>query len=418
VQQLEVLVRTAIFKPANELIGLLLQQASDRIDSAYHPKPGLHYKGRQSIQVQGIFGSFALQRDYYYDPQKEQGHAPADAALGLEGTYTPALARLMCLEGTEEAFAKAEEHLRETGGIEVSDRQIQRVVGRIGPVAQQWQEREARPEPCHAKIMYVAADGGGVPMRKEELEGRKGKQPDGTAKTRLNYLGCVFTQHKCDKEGRPIRDHESTTYVSSFGDSGEFGLTLRKEALRRGWATVGLLILLIDGASGLEKLGQINFPGCIQIVDFYHALVHLHALLQALWGKEHPDYKKQIGRWIKLLLKDGVKQLVAQAREWSAGKSCAEAVEKELGYFEHNVQRMQYGTFRRLGYFIGSGVIEAGCKTIIGGRCKQSGMRWSETGAGHILTLRCVKHSRTWDQFWKQRANEHAARNDALPLAA
>ena len=94
VQQLEVLVRTAIYKPANALVGFLLQGAADRVDAAYQPKPGQHYKGRASLQVEGIFGSFKLERDYYYHEGKKQGHYPADAALGLEMGCTPALARL------------------------------------------------------------------------------------------------------------------------------------------------------------------------------------------------------------------------------------------------------------------------------------------------------------------------------------
>ena len=89
VQQLEVLVRTAVFKSANALVGFLLQEAADRIDADYQPKPGQQYKGRDRLQVEGMFGSFALERDYYYHPGKEQGHYPADAALGLEGGHTP-----------------------------------------------------------------------------------------------------------------------------------------------------------------------------------------------------------------------------------------------------------------------------------------------------------------------------------------
>jgi len=92
-------------------------------------------------------------------------------------------------------------------------------------------------------------------------------------------------------------------------------------------------------------------------------------------------------------------------------------VEKELGCFVHNVARMQYGTFRSQGFFIGSGVIEAGCKTIIGSRCKQSGMFWRKSGAENILALRCIHSSRRLDQFWKARLNAHLARNDGLALA-
>jgi hypothetical protein len=93
-------------------------------------------------------------------------------------------------------------------------------------------------------------------------------------------------------------------------------------------------------------------------------------------------------------------------------------VEQALGYFVRNVSRMQYGTFRAAGYFIGSGVVEAGCKTVIGGRCKQSGMFWSESGAENILALRCIHSSRRLEHFWKYRLNQQMARNDALALSA
>jgi len=419
VAQLELLVRAAVFKSANELVGWLLEQAADRIDAAYQPKPGQVRKGRETIRAQGIFGSFPLTRDYYYHAGKDRGLYPADAALGLEVSYTPALAKLICLEGADEpTYLKAERHLEQTGGICVSARQIQRVIQRVGSAAQVWQERPAQPGSCDAPIMYVSADGTGLPMVPEELVGRRGKQPDGKAKTRQVYLGCVFTQHRTDEQGHPVRDWESTTYVSSFKSSDEFGPCLRQEAIRRGMADAGEVVVLIDGAKGLENLGKLNFKDCVQIVDFYHALEHAGDVLAALIGKDHPDYKTRQHRWAKRLLKDKVQALIDETRKECAGKPQASKVEEDLGYFVRNVKRMQYGTFRAKGYFIGSGVVEAGCKTVIGGRCKQSGMFWSESGAENILALRCIHSSRRLDEFWKHRLNEQAARNDALPLAA
>ncbi|MGH8526714.1 MAG: UPF0236 family transposase-like protein [Gammaproteobacteria bacterium] len=335
-QELEMLLRLAFFKSAQELFERLLQESVDRIDAQYQAKPGMHYKERRPVTIQSIFGPCRLTRDCYYLPAQNRGHCPADAALALEAGCTPALFRLISLEGADEAsFQKAEEHLKETGGIEVSARQIQRAIQHIGPAAQRWQEQERSPESCQAPIMYVSGDGTGVPMRGEELSGRKGKQPDGTAKTRQAYLGCVFTQ-----------------------------------------------------------------------------------LLEALFGKKHPDIKKLLSRWQRWLLQDRVQKIIQSARTRSQGQACQEAVSKALHYFEHNVSRMQYGTFRKLGYFIGSGVVEAGCKTIIGSRCKQSGMFWSEPGAENVLALRCIRSSRQWQNFWKNRANEHAARNDILSLPA
>jgi hypothetical protein len=166
-------------------------------------------------------------------------------------------------------------------------------------------------------------------------------------------------------------------------------------------------------------MGWDCFKGCVQIVDFYHAMEHGGKVLAALLGnKDHPEYKKRLRDWAKRLLKNGVKRLIAQARQQCAGKSQAAEVERELNCFVNNIQRMQYGTFRAQGFFIGSGVVEAGCKTVIGARCKQSGMFWSQDGAQNILALRCIHASHRLDQFWKYRLNNQAARNDALPLAA
>jgi hypothetical protein len=422
VQELEVLLRTAVFKSANQVVGYLLQRAADRIDAAYQPPPGYHYKGRATITVDGIFGSFELERDYYYHVGKKQGHSPADAALGLEGSTTPALARLVCFEGAEAAsYQKAEEHLRETGGIHVGARQVQRLVQSVGPAAQKWQEREALtplPGTKAVPIMYVSGDASGVSMRKEELEGRAGQQADGSAKTRMANLGCVFTQHRVDEKGHPVRDHDSTTYVSTLGPMEEFGPLLRQEAIRRGLALAMTVVLLIDGAEALAHMGRLCFSKAIQIVDFYHALEHAGRVLVALLGsKDHPDYQRRLGSWARRLLKDQVEKLIAETRQECAGKANDQVVEKELGYFVNNIARMQYGTFRRRGFFIGSGVIEAGCKTVIGSRCKQSGMFWGEPGAENVLALRCVQASRRLDSFWKERLNNHAQRNDCLVLA-
>ena len=151
------------------------------------------------------------------------------------------------------------------------------------------------------------------------------------------------------------------TFVSSFASIDELGPMLRQEAIRRGLALALQVVLRIDGAEGLARIGRLCFPTALQIVDCYHALEHVGQVLAALLGsKEHPDYPKRLGRWARRLLNDQVKSLIAQTRRECAGTARAPAVEKELGYFLNNLARMQYGTFRRQGWFIGSGVIEAG----------------------------------------------------------
>ena len=165
-------------------------------------------------------------------------------------------------------------------------------------------------------------------------------------------------------------------------------------------------------------MGRDCFKDAVQIVDFYHALEHAGKVLEALSGKDHPDFQKQRQHWAKRLLQDKVKSLIEETGRSAADTPQAEAVVAALGYFERHVARMQYGTFRNNGWFIGSGVVEAGCKTVIGARCKQSGMFWSEPGAENIPALRCLHSSRRLADFWKHRLEQHAQRNDSLALAA
>ena len=156
----------------------------------------------------------------------------------------------------------------------------------------------------------------------------------------------------------------------------------------------------------------------IQRDDYYHALDPAGKVLEVLLGKNHPDFPKQRRRWAKRRLKDQVAALIEETRQAAAGTPPSRAVAAALGYFERNAARMKQGTFRKNGWFIGSGVVEAGGKTVIGARCKQSGMFRPKPGDQNILALRCIHSSRNRDAFWKHRLNQHAKQNDSIALSA
>jgi len=374
-----------------------LQDQADAIDHDPAPPPGYHRVGRRVRHVQGFFGWAALERDYYYNGQR--GFAPADQALGLVGSYTPDLAYLLALAAALEPFEAAQQLLERFSGIQVVGRQIQRLMATLGPAARAW--LRPTPQAQAVPVLYVSFDGTGVPIVSRELRGRKGKQPDGSAKTREAKLGCVFTQHGKDQRGRPVRDPASTTYVGSFQTAAEFGALIRREALRRGMAGAVKVVVIVDGANWTAELARVNFPDALWILDFYHAMVHLHALAEALEGKDIPAKKQLASRWKKLLLKDQVGRVIEQARQMASIRQAnAQAVQQEIGYLENHREWMRYGTYRRAGYFIGSGVIEAGCKTVVGERLKCSGMHWTEEGASHVLALRCLVLSGLFDAFW------------------
>jgi hypothetical protein len=216
-------------------------------------------------------------------------------------------------------------------------------------------------------------------------------------------LGCVFTQTRPDAEtGLPVRDPDSTTYVGSFETAEDFGGRIRHEALRRGSGLAQKMVVLGDGAAWIWELARVNFPLGIWIVDLYHALERLHELCDALEGDQKGWAARMKTEWQKMLENDQVGEIIAAARQRliDLGLQENDPLEKQIAYFENQQSRMLYKTYRAQGLFYGSGVIEAGCKTVIGQRLKQSGMFWTETGASHVLTLRCVLKSRRWDECW------------------
>lgn len=410
----ELQFREVIFNASAQLLQLVMQALVDQHDASFQAGPKDVYIEQRPLDITGLFGPMHLHRDYYLN--SGSGHCPADAALGLETAYTPALARMICRGAAKSPYQEASEDLFEFAGVKVSDRQIQRLVLQVAPAVGPW--LKTQPSKPEKGMIYICADGTGVPMRKEVLRGRKGKQPDGSAKTREAKLGCVFLQSKVDEKGRPVRQEDSTSYVGSFKGASDFGLLLRQEAQRRGLAQSTTIIFIGDGAAWVWELARVNFSSAICILDFYHAFQHVHGLGVALWGKESPEGKKRIKRWKGWLLKDKAAQIIKEAKEEMAQCLDTEQASKEIAYLENNLARMSYGTFRKAGFFIGSGVVEAGCKAVIGKRMKGSGMLWSEEGAQLMLDLRCAFSSNLLNSFWQDRTEARAAQNDPIKFAA
>src|ERR1051325_2497902 len=163
-------------------------------------------------------------------------------------------------------------------------------------------------------------------------------------------------------------------------------------------------VVMGDGAVWIWNLAEQYFPGAIQIVDLYHARQHLWELARKL----HPNDEVKQKRWMMVqqrrLDKRKIEKLVVTLRSIdTANAEVAEKIRTEADYFERNAERMRYPSFRRQHLFVGSGVIEAGCKTVIGSRLKQSGMFWTVRGANAILALRCCHFNGRFEDYWEAR---------------
>jgi len=395
-------LREALLKDGRRLLEQLLNDPALPIPGDAS-RPGEKCTAAVPRDLETLFGQLTLRRNYYYAPQTGRGRYPLDSALKLVGACTPALARLMSRAAAQTGFESGSQDLRVYGGIHIQGRQIHRLMQTLGPSVQQAcaQFPDEHPD-TPIPVLYVAVDGTGAPMVPEALVGRAGKQPDGTAKTREVKLGCVFTQHATDAEGHPVRDAASTTYLCGLEKAGDFGTRLRREAFRRGLAQSRRVVLLGDGAPWVWELGRINFPNAIAILDYYHAREHLTLLIEALAGKGTPKAAQLLKRWESWLWEGHIARLIkaAQQRIGHGTPPNSEAAMTQLGYFQKNMNRMRYGEFRRQGLFIGSGVVEAGCKTVVGQRAKQSGMCWTEAGLLAVLHTRCALLGGQFDAFW------------------
>jgi len=417
-EAVETALRTALHEAGSATLTELLQYEA--------PAPGQHqrpcscghqaqYQGLRSKPVLTVVGPAQVSRPYFLCSECHQGQFPADVELDIVDTeVSPGVRRMLALVGSAAPFDHGRQQMQALAGLEVTTKAVERTAEAIGGDIAQGEHREVHRavqldlpvvigKPV--RTLYVQMDGTGVPVVKKETVGRQGKTDGQPAHTREAKLGCVFTQTTTDEKGRPIRDPDSTTYTGAIETAEEFGRRIYLEAWNRGWEHAQNKVVMGDGAEWIWNLAEQHFPGAVQIVDLYHARQHLWELIRKL----HPHDPASQKAWMKihqkrLLDKGKIEKLVNALRAIRpAHPEVAEQIRIEADYFERNKERMRYPKFRRQHLFVGSGVIEAGCKTVIGSRLKQSGMFWTLRGANAILALRCCHLNGRFEAYWETR---------------
>jgi hypothetical protein len=411
-------LRAAMHQAGAVALSQLLRCAPPGLEERDIPCPcgqQARFREMRSRRVLTAVGEIEFLRPWYLCRQCHNGQCPADAALDIEkADLSPGVRRMLALIGSAAPFEHGRQQMELLAGLEVTTKAVERTAEAIGADIAEDEQCEIRQavqldlpvivgEPI--PILYVQMDGTAVPVVKKETEGRKGKTDGQPAHTREVKLGCIFTQTRWDQEGYAIRDPGSTTYTGAIETAEEFGKRIYLEAWKRGWSRAQNKVVMGDGAEWIWNLAEQHFPGAVQIVDLYHARQHLWELARKL----HPNDAVHQKAWIKvhqkrLLDKGKIEKLVLSLRATeSLNAEVLEKIRIEAEYFERNADRMRYPKFRRQHLFVGSGVIEAGCKTVIGSRLKQSGMFWTVRGANTIIALRCCHLNDRFEDYWESR---------------
>jgi hypothetical protein len=378
------------------------------------------FTGYRGKVIDTVLGPVTLRRAWYHCARCEHGLAPRDAELGAAGTsMSPGLRAMSDKAAAAVPFARAAGLLEDLAGIRLTVKRVERAAEASGTaLAAASRERAgliARrrlvplpPSPVPDKL-YIVIDGTGVPVTAKETAGRQGKGEDGRARTREVKMAVFFTQDRLADDGRPVRDRGSSSYIATFEPAAAFGRLVRAEGIRRGADHVRQLTIPGDGAAWIWNIAAATFPEATCIVDLYHAREHRHALTRALefmLGDRRDE-------WLAARLEDldygDIDGIAAAVRKYPLEGVKKDEADRELGYFLNNAPRMRYHWFRSRGLFAGSGVVEAGCKSVIGQRLKQSGMHWTVAGADSIITLRCAEASSQREAICRNPHNQTGA---------
>ena len=416
-EAVETTIREAMHRAGAAVLSQLLSSPESTMPAAPCSRCGglARYHDKRRKHILTAVGDVTYERAYYHCPDCHHGHCPRDRELDVEATAcSPGVRRMIAVVGSETSFEHGRQRLELLAGLALNTKTVERQAKALGAditageqAAIQRAKQLELPEICSpaVPVLYLEMDGTGVPAVAAETKGRAGKAAGKPARTREVKLGCVFTQTTSDERGRPVRDPDSTTYTGAIETAEEFGLRLYHEAWQRGWSRARKKVVIGDGALWIWNLADQHFPGAIQIVDLYHAREHLWELSAKLFPHDECHRKQWTERLLLKLEKGQIEPLVEALREFPPPDGeLARLLANEADYFERNEERMRYPRFRGQGVFVGSGVVEAGCRTVIGERLKRSGMFWSVRGANAIIALRCCRLSGKFDDYWETRA--------------
>jgi hypothetical protein len=357
-------------------------------------------------------GPVRVERSLY-----RQGHGdgravcPLDLRAGIiEGSWTPLAAKQATWVVAHLTPQEGEELLTLLGNMTPSKSTLDRLPKQLSI---HWEAQRPHCEatlrqqeviPDEAVTMAVSLDGVMAPMKDGQRQAKRlqaratGKSPSGPAG--YQEVGCAtvsyYDRHGerlCTRRMARMPETNKATLKSQL-TAEVMGALIRRPDLR--------VVKVADGApDNWSYLGE-TLPFGEEVLDFYHAAEHLGAALGAAYGEGTPTYHARV-ETLSTVLRDepeGVDKVMGALCRLRMRYPRRQAIHKALAYFRDHRHRMRYAALRAQNLPIGSGVVEAACKTLVSQRLKRSGMRWRHTGGQAILTFRALCQSERFERAW------------------
>ena len=411
----------------------LLADALSRYDVAADEVTVEGVSDRRSLESTQTYlsaaGPITVSRHLYRPAgRRTKSMCPLELRAGIvPGLWTPTAARQGAFVMAHLTSRESAMLFEELGGMQPSistlDRLPKTLSARFEAHRVGWEgdirARETVPE--EAVVLAVSLDGVMAPLAKSEPDQGAQTEPtepetpaagDSPGKRNSREAGCG-TVTLYDAEGQRLStvrygrmpEYTKATLCAQLEAACQSILALRP-ALK--------VVKLADGAEenwrfldhldlGLSVADQAQVEQ-VSITDFYHGADHVQQACDVIWGAGSVDRKAEFVRLRTLLKEDttGVDKLIGRLRYRVSrlrGRK-REQLEKAVTYFRNQRERMHDAAYRQANLPIGSGVVEAACKTLVSSRLKRSGMRWGMAGGQAVLTLRSVMQSDRWERAW------------------
>jgi hypothetical protein len=333
---------------------------------------------------------------------------------------TPAAQEIISLGGTVDPFGEsAEKLILKMSGLRVSESTVQRITEAVGATIGEAQAQgkvfgdpkkwEWHKDAEGKTVAYVSCDATGI-----GIQGNNGAKAEG----RMINIGMIYNPIPQEKERwaqpQKVRPPWQARYVTSLNGMEGLAAPLRQQGAQVGMDAADRWVAISDGGKGLEDFLKMNFPRVEAVIlDFYHAAEYLGEIARAWHPNDEEASKAWLERWCHDLKQEGGEPVLARLRDLHASPGVPKAVqvrlEEAITYFENQKHRMDYPKYQAKGWQIGSGPVESACKTVIGMRMKQGGMRWAPRNADKISHIRALFRSETgqWDAFWQRKSPKH-----------
>lgn len=417
-------LKASVDDAALESLGAFIASQEERSELIEHEGHKHRFKASTEKNWLTPFGLLSVPRRYFQQDRGGIGIVPLDNRCGMSHRYmTPDIEEACAMGSALLVPREIEAFLEKVLPYAPSATAVQKVIEHVGGFAEKNADiieeaiRTQAPLKATGSVLAISWDGVTVPLREEgnklgKPKERPGKDAPATCPTawREAGVGTVSIYERGTATERPLRG--DSRYFARMPEQGMKTLTEQMEgfveALRaeRDFEDV---VVLCDGKPSIWKSAEaaVCYKGATFILDFYHAAEHLSKVAETIFGKKSEKGKNWYSKYRSRMKEDegGVQAVIRSLRRYTLGARLGserrEDLVRSLGYFTRNKNRMRYAEYRMRGLPIGSGPVEAACKTVVGARLKRSGMRWNREGGQRVLNMRVQYLSKRWKPFWR-----------------